>query len=63
MIRCNHTYGVNLLNTGFDCEVAAKASELKKLPLVSSSLAYILGVVVKLIYCILEGIFKVNTCE
>ena len=39
----------NMFNTGFDCEVAAKASSLKHLPLVSPSLAYILGVVVKLI--------------
>ena len=49
IIDCGDRYMLNMFNTGFDCEVAAKASELKKLPLVSSSLAYILGVVVKLI--------------
>ena len=38
-----------MFNTGFDCEVAAKAADLKRLPAVSSSLAYILGVVAKII--------------
>jgi len=49
IIRCNDRYVINMFNTGFDCEVAAKASELKHLPGVSSSLAYILGVVAKFI--------------
>ena len=48
IVDCGDRYMLNMFNTGFDCEVAAKASELKRLPAVSSSLAYILGVVVKL---------------
>lgn len=49
LINCGDRYMLNMFNTGFDCEVAAKAAELKKLPLVSSSLAYILGVVAKIL--------------
>ena len=49
LVSCGDRYMLNMFNTGFDCEVAAKAAELKRLPGVSSSLAYILGVVAKLI--------------
>ena len=49
IIECDNRYILNMFNTGFDCEVAAKAAELKRLPLVSSSMAYILGVVAKII--------------
>ena len=49
IVSCGDRYMVNMLNTGFDCEVAARAAELKRLPAVSSSMAYILGVVAKLI--------------
>lgn len=49
IVNCGGRYLLNMFNTGFDCEVAAKASSLKKIPGVSSSLAYILGVVVKLV--------------
>ncbi len=41
-------YGVNMVNIGFDCDVAAKASELKKNSLLPKSLAYIAGVAVLL---------------
>lgn len=49
LIRCNDRYVMNMMNTGFDCEVAHKASKLKTYPLISSSMAYIMGVVAKLI--------------
>lgn len=49
LINCGDRYVLNMFNTGFDCEVAAKAADLKRLPAVSSSLAYILGVVAKMI--------------
>jgi len=42
--RGEKAYSVNMLNVGFDCSVAAKASEMKMKPLVSGSTAYILGV-------------------
>ncbi len=41
-------YGVNMVNVGFDCDVAAKASELKKNRFVPKSLAYVGGVLVLL---------------
>lgn len=41
-------YGVNMINIGFDCDVVAKASELKRGRLMPKSLAYIAGVVVLL---------------
>ncbi len=38
-------YGVNMINIGFDCDAAAKASELKRHPLIPTGLAYIAGVI------------------
>ena len=49
LLRCNDRYVMNMLNTGFDCEVARKAASLKRYPLISSSMAYIMGVVVELV--------------
>lgn len=49
LIKCNNRYIMNMLNTGFDCEVAREAGSLKKKPMISSSTAYIMGVVQKLI--------------
>ena len=49
VISCNDKYIMNILNIGFDCEVVRRTAKLKKLPLVSKSMAYILGVVVELI--------------
>lgn len=49
LIRCNGTYGVNLLNTGFDCEVVVKTSEIKRRPWVPSGMAYGMGVAFELI--------------
>ena len=42
--RGERKYSANMINVGFDCSVAAKASEMKKKPLVSGTSAYILGV-------------------
>ena len=49
VISCNDKYIMNIMNMGFDCEVVRQTVKLKKLPLVSKSFAYILGVVVELI--------------
>ena len=49
LISCNDKYIMNIMNMGFDCEVVRRTDKLKKLPLVSKSMAYILGVVVELI--------------
>ncbi len=38
-------YFINMLNVGFDCNVVVETGKLKKLPLISGSMAYILGVV------------------
>lgn len=40
----NSGYGVNMVNIGFDCEVAVKASELKKHKLIPKGLAYVAGI-------------------
>lgn len=37
-------YGINMVNIGFDCDVVAKASEIKKHKFVPKGLAYIIGV-------------------
>ena len=47
-ISVNGGYAVNMLNAGFDADVAAMISELKQKPFVSGSFAYILGVVKRL---------------
>lgn len=44
LISYNDRYAVNMINIGFDCDVVTKTAEYKRLPLVSGSLAYILGV-------------------
>lgn len=49
LIKCNDRYVMNMLNTGFDCEVARRAATLKKKPMISSSMAYIMGVVSELV--------------
>ncbi len=41
----NGRYAVNVINVGFDCEVVRRAVKLKKKPLVTGKMAYILGVV------------------
>lgn len=37
-------YALNMLNIGFDCSVVTAASDFKKYPLISGSMAYILGI-------------------
>ena len=49
IISCNDKHIMNIMNIGFDCEVVRQTQKIKKLPLVSKSMAYILGVVVELI--------------
>ena len=47
LLRCNDFYSVNMINVGFDCQVASKTAETKKhFP---SKLAYIAALVVTLI--------------
>ncbi len=45
IMKFNDHYAANIVNMGFDCGVVKRADKLKKLPLVSGSFAYILGVV------------------
>ena len=49
IISCNDKHIMNIMNIGFDCEVVRQTLKIKKLPLVSKSMAYILGVVAELI--------------
>lgn len=44
VLTLNDGYAVNVINTGFDLDVVLKAAQYKKLPLVSGSLAYVLGI-------------------
>jgi YegS/Rv2252/BmrU family lipid kinase len=46
MIRYNDRYALNMLNIGFDCNVAKKTGEIKRSPLIPSGLAYVAGVAV-----------------
>ena len=45
IMKFNDRYSANIINMGFDCGVVKRADKLKKLPLVSGSFSYILGVV------------------
>lgn len=49
IISCNDKYIMNIMNIGFDCEVVRRTGKIKNLPLVSKSLAYILGVAAEFI--------------
>ncbi len=49
LIDCNGIYGVNLLNTGFDCEVVVKTGEIKRNPLIPRGMAYGMGVAIELV--------------
>ncbi len=44
VIKVNDRYSVNMINIGFDCDVVVKTEEMKHLPLVSGSMAYIAGI-------------------
>ena len=48
LIKCNDYYCVNMVNIGFDCAVAKEAERIKKWPLVSPGISYIIGVLVVL---------------
>lgn len=49
LMRCNDSYGINLINTGFDCEVVVKTGEIKRRPWVPGGMAYGMGVAIELI--------------
>ena len=46
LIKCNDVYSVNMVNIGFDCAVARKASQLKKSKLIPARFSYIAGLIV-----------------
>ena len=48
LVDCNGFCSANMINIGFDCEVAVKTSQIKRSPLVPSGLAYIFGLVLTL---------------
>lgn len=48
LIRVQDSYSINMLNIGLDCDAADMASELKKKPLISGSMAYVLGLINRL---------------
>ena len=48
LIKCNDRYSINMLNLGFDSNVAAEASRLKKTTILSGFMAYIGGIFVVL---------------
>lgn len=48
LVDCNGFCSANMINIGFDCEVAAKTSQIKRSSLVPSGLAYIFGLVLTL---------------
>lgn len=49
VMKMNDKYAVNVINMGFDCNVVQRASKIKKLPLVSGKMSYILGVAGELV--------------
>ena len=49
LLKCNEMYAINMVNIGFDCEVAAKTADMKRKPYIPSKLAYIAGLIVTLV--------------
>ena len=46
LIKCNECYCVNMINIGFDCAVAKRASSLKKYKLIPPSISYIVSLAI-----------------
>lgn len=44
-LRVGENYGVNIVNTGFDCAVVDKTQKYKKMPIFTGSAAYAMGIV------------------
>ncbi len=44
VVKYNDRYYINMFNVGFDCDVVIKTADMKKKPLISGSMAYILSV-------------------
>ena len=49
VLRCNDRFSVNIVNTGFDCEVVCKTTDLKKNKLVPKNMTYVVALVLTLI--------------
>ena len=49
VMQFNDKYAINVVNVGFDCEVVRRAAKLKKKPLVSGKMAYMMGVMQELV--------------
>ena len=49
LIKYNDRYCINMINVGFDCDVAARTATLKKNPLIPSKFAYISGLLAEFI--------------
>lgn len=49
--RINDKYFINIASLGFDAEVAYQTNRFKKLPLISGSMAYILGILTTIAIC------------
>ena len=48
VLRCNDRYALNMINIGFDSNVAKKTGEIKRSPLVPTGLAYTAGLAITL---------------
>lgn len=49
--RINDKYFINIASLGFDAEVAYQTNHFKKLPLISGSMAYVLGILTTITIC------------
>lgn len=49
VIKCNDRFAINMVNTGFDCEVVVKTAEMKKKKWIPLKMAYIAGLIATLI--------------
>lgn len=45
IFRCNDTYGINMINIGFDCDVVEKTAQLQEKYPIPRKMAYIAGIV------------------
>ena len=63
VIRVNDTYCINMLNIGFDCNVAASAAKFKKMRFSGRTFAYIMGIFAEFFKPFGEDFHIVAECE
>ncbi len=49
LLHCNDRYCVNMVNIGFDCDVADRTAKIKRNPLIPGKIAYVVGLLIEFV--------------